>query len=168
MQLGRAFAWSSLIALSVVVISSSPLYAETVKPLRPVKRQSSDNADPLLAAQVQIARLRQTADQLRLLADQPVPVNAKGDARQEFRKHEEWLRQATHRVNVLAAEWEQRVKPTVDSNASARAAGVNPFFESQSAVLKSKLHRESLAFDMHSEPVRSSGDTARLVIGKMN
>jgi hypothetical protein len=167
MALGRVLVWSALVTLSVVVVPSSPSYAEALKPLKPVKRQSSESADALLAAQLQIARLRQTADQLRLLADQPVPVNAKGDTRQEFRKHEEWLRQAGHRVNVLAAEWEQRVKPTANSDASTRATDVNPFFESQSAVLKSKLHRESLALDTHSEPVRSSSDTARLVIGKM-
>lgn len=168
MVLGRVLAWSSVVALSLAFISSSPLYAETIKPLKPAKRQSGDGADLLLAAQVQIARLRQTADQLRLLAGQSVPVNAKGETRQEFHKHEEWLRQAGHRVNVLAAEWEQQVKPTAGSNTPTRAADVNAFFESQSAVLKSKLQRESLALDVRSEPVRSSGDTARLVIGKMH
>lgn len=164
MALSRVLVWYALAVLAVPLASSS---AETSKSLLPVKRHAgAAPTDPYFTAQIQIARLRQTADQLRLLANQAVPVNAKADAREEFIRHEEWLRQAGQRVNILANEWEQRVKPAVTT--ATRAADVNGFFELQAATLQTKLHRESLALDVHSEPVRSAGDTARLVIGKMN
>lgn len=164
MAVTRVLAWCTLAVLALPPDSHS---AESSKPLQPVKRHpGAAPTDPYFTAQIQIARLRQTADQLRLLANQPVPVNAKADAREEYIRHEEWLRQAGHRVNILANEWEQRVKPAATS--AARAAEVNSFFELQAATLQSKLHRESLTLDIHSEAVRSAGDTARLVIGKMN
>lgn len=167
MRLGRVVAWSALTVVSLALASPSPLHAEPPRPLQPVKRHPGAVAtDPYFAAQIQIARLRQTAGQLRLLANRPVPLNANKDMRQEFARHEEWLRQAEHRVNVLANEWELQIKPATVS--AARTADVNAFFEVQSATLQSKLHRESLALDVYSEPVRSAGDTARLVIGKMN
>lgn len=164
MALTRVLAWSALAVLALPLLSYP---ADPSSLFQPVKRHpGAAPTDPYFTAQIQIARLRQTADQLRLLANQPVPVNAKADTREEFIRHEEWLRRAGHRVNVLANEWEQRVKPAATT--AARAADVNSFFELQAATLQSKLHRESLTLDVHSEPVRSAGDTARLVIGKMN
>lgn len=167
MTLHQVLAWSAVLTISFL---SPPLSAEPPKALKPVKRHASaaPAIDPFIAAQVQIARLRQTADQLRLLASQSVPVHIQGDTRVEFLKHEEWLRQAGHRVNVLANEWEQRTKPGTSASGPARVADVNAFFESLSAGLQSKLHRESLALDIRSTPARSASDTARLVIGKMN
>lgn len=164
MTRGRVIAWSALAVLPTVLFASSSIShaADSQKSLQPVKRTPA--ADPFVTAQVQIARLRQTADQLRLLANRPMPVNATGDLRQEYRKHEEWLRQAEHRVNVLANEWEQRMKPRT----GAQAADLNTFFELQTTTLQSKLNRESLALEVQSDAVRSARDTARLVIGKMN
>lgn len=161
MALTRVLAWS---ALAMLAFPFAFLSAEPSKPLQPVKRHAGAiPTDPYFNAQIHIARLRQTADQLRLLANRPVPVHSQGQAREEFIRHEQWLRQAGHRLNILANEWEQRMKP-----AAALGADVNAFFELQAATLQSKLHRESLALDVHSESVRSAGDTARLVIGKMH
>lgn len=167
MALARVLVWSALLAAPLAVVSPPALHAESPKqPLIPVKRHPG--ADPFIAAQIQVARLRQTADKLQLLANQTVPLNADGDTRQEFLKHEAWLRQAGHRVSVLAREWEQRMQPTHQPNNLARALDVNAFFESQSAVLQSKLNRENLALGVRSEPTRAASDTARLVIGNMN
>lgn len=163
MTLARVLTWSVLTVLALPLACFS---AEPAKLLQPVKRHAgAAPTDPYFAAQIQIARLRQTADQLRLLAKQAVPLNAKEDAHEEIIRHEEWLRQAGHRVNILANEWEQRIKPAVTSTARA---DVNVFFELQAATLQAKLHRESLALEAQSEPVRLAGDTARLVIGRMN
>lgn len=167
MVLGRVFAWSSPVTLSVAL--SFPLPVESAQPAKaPASRKSEQAGDPFLAAQTQIARLRQTADQLRLLANQPLPVNAKGEAREELLKHEAWLRQAGHRVHVLASEWEQQVNPAAASKTTASATDMNAFFKSQSAALQSKLQHESLQLDMRSTATRSAGETARIVIAKMN
>jgi hypothetical protein len=170
MALERAVAGSVAVALSLALSYPFSLTAESPKPLQPVKSNPGASNDPMISAQIQIARLRQTADKLRVLASQTVPVNLQGESREEFFKHEQWLRQAGHRVNVLAGEWEQKIKPTGAANASARAIDVNSFFIAQSAALQSKLQRESFALtiDIRSEPVRYATDTARLVIEKMN
>lgn len=169
MAIGRMIGWS-LVALSVAFPLLSPLHAQERKPklLQPVKRHPGTNAvNPFTTAQVQIARLRQTADQLRLLAGQSVPATLPGAARVELAQHEQWLRQAEERISVLANQWEQQLQPLTGANALGKAADLNAFFEVQSATLQTKLRRESLAQSATSERVRSSGDTARLVIGKM-
>jgi hypothetical protein len=166
MALGRAIAWSSIVALSVVV--SLPLPAASTKPSKVVDRKADEQRDPFLAGRMQIAQLRQTADQLRLLADRPLPVNAKGATRDEILKHEAWLRQAGRRVHVLATEWEQQLDPFDGAKTPARAADMNTFFESQSATLKTKLQVESYQLGVRSDSVRSAGDAARVVIAKMN
>jgi hypothetical protein len=167
MALGRVLAWSSIVALSFIL--SLPLLAETSKPAKSAASRKSENVgDSVLAAQMQIARLRQTADQLRLLANQPLPVNAKGETREELLKHEAWLRQAGRRVHVLAAEWEQQLSPAASSKTATHAADMNAFFKSQSTALQSKLQIESLQLDMRSSATRSTGEAARIVIAKMN
>lgn len=156
------------LALIVPLLLSPPLHAQSAKSLKPVKRNPvAPVVDPFVTAQVQIARLRQTADQLRLLAQQPLPPNLGSDARVELAQHEQWLREAEQRVSVLANQWEERLKPLNGANATRLAADLNAFFEAQSAHLQSKLRRESLTRSPITERVRSSGDTARLVIGKM-
>ena len=70
-------------------------------------------------------------------------------------------------ASALASQWEARLTPLSSPSAAGRAADLNAFFESQSAALQRKLRRESLAQTATSEPVRSSGDTARIAIGKM-
>ena len=167
MTIRRRMAWS-IVALSLAALAPPLLYAQSAKALQPVKRHPSANDfNPFTAAQIQIARLRQTADQLRLLANQSVPANLEGSARVELSQHEQWLRQAEHRISVLATQWEERLKPLEGPSDAGKAADLNAFFDAQSAGLQSKLRRESLAASPASERVRSSGDTARLVIGKM-
>lgn len=168
MAMGRMIC-SSLFALLVALPFPAPLHAQSAASLQPVKRHPGANeTNPFTAAQIQIARLRQTADQLRLLANQSVPRNLPGAARTEFAQHEQWLRQAEHRVSVLADQWEQRMRPLTGTQAVAKASDLNTFFEAQSAALQSKLRRESVAQTPASERVRSSRDTANLVIGNMN
>lgn len=138
-----------------------------------MKRHPLPSADPFIDAQIQIARLRQTADQLRLLASQPKPANLAGEIAVDFERHESWLRQAEHRVNTLADEWEQRLRPLAGATPAraqefGRALDLNGFFQAQSAALQTKLRREGVAGDFNSEPVRAVHDTARVVIGNMN
>lgn len=168
MAIGRKICWSLLpllLALQVPV----PLHAQSAKALQPVKRHPGQNEiSPFTTAQIQIARLRQTADQLRLLANQSVPRNLPGAARVEFAQHEQWLRQAEHRISVLADQWEERIRPLDGAEALGKAADLNAFFEAQSVALQSRLHSESAGQHPASERVRSSRDTAHLVIGKMH
>ena len=158
---------SSLAALLLAFLSCVPLHAEPPTPIQPVTRHPGVGNDPFSAAQIQIARLRQTASQLRLLGDQPFPPNLTVAARVEFAQHERWLRQAEQRVSVLAQQWEDQLKPLSVRNALGPALNINAFFEAQSVALQTKLRRESLAQSPESERVRSSGATARLAIGNM-
>lgn len=168
MAISRMIVWS-LIPLLFALHSPAPLHAQSATALQPVKRHPGANdVNPFTAAQIQIARLRQTADQLRLLANQSVPRNLAGEARIEFAQHEQWLRQAEHRVSVLADQWEERIRPLAGARALGKATDLNTFFEGQSAALQSKLHREGAAQRAASERVRSSRDTAYLAIGKMH
>lgn len=167
MAIGRMIA-RSLFPLLLALALPASLLAQSVAPLQPVKRHPGPNdVNPFTVAQIQIARLRQTADQLRLLANQSVPRNLPGAARVELAQLERWLRQAEHRISVLADQWEERLRPLSSAQALGKAADLNAFFEAQSVALQSKLHRESLAYAPLSERVRSSRDTANLVIGKM-
>lgn len=158
---------ASFTALLTAVLYCAPLHAEAPSGVQPVKRHAGIGNDPFSAARIQIARLRQTASQLRLLADQPLPTNLADDVRTELAQHEQWLRQAEQRINVLASQWEDQLKPLIMRNAVGPAIDMNEFFASQSATLQIRLRRESLAQHPASERVRSSGATARIAIGKM-
>jgi hypothetical protein len=158
---------ASFAALLAVFVYCAPGQAQAPSAVQPVKRHAGVGNDPFSSAQIQIARLRQTASQLRLLADQPVPANLAADARTEFEQHRQWLREAEQRVSVLASQWEDQLKPLSQRNAVGPAIDMNTFFASQSETLQTKLRRESLAQRPASETVRSSGATARLVISKM-
>ncbi|HEX9811137.1 MAG TPA: hypothetical protein VGA88_03515 [Burkholderiales bacterium] len=157
----------SLAALSLAFAFCPPLHAQAPSSVQPVKRHPGVGNDPLISAQVQIERLRQTASKLRLLAEQAVSANSAESDRVEFEEHKQWLRQAQERITALANKWEDQLKRLDNRNAAAPALNLNAFFESQSASLQTKLRRESLAHVPGSERVRSSGATARLVIGKM-
>lgn len=159
---------ASLTALLLGFVFCAPLPPASANAPQLAKgRRGADN-DPLIDAQLQIARLRQTAGQLRLLANQSVPGSLPGAARAELVEHERWLRQAEQRVSVLASEWEDQLRPLNDRNALGSANDLNAFFSAQSERLKAKLQQESLAQRAKSERVRSSGATARLVIGNMH
>ncbi|BAU47121.1 hypothetical protein SVA_0540 [Sulfurifustis variabilis] len=147
--------------------------ADPVRGLTPVKRHPLPSADPFVDAQIRIARLRQTADQLRLLASQPRPANLSGDASMEYARHEMWLRQAESRVSTLADEWEKRLRPLAGATpARAQEFGLaldlNGFFQAQSVSLQTKLRREGIAAAFTADPVRTVHDSARVVIGQMN
>jgi hypothetical protein len=158
---------ASFIALMAAVLCCAPLQAQAPSAVQPVKRHAGIGNDPFTSAQIQIARLRQTASQLRLMADQPVPANLAADSRTEFEEHRQWLRQAEQRISVLASQWEDQLKPLGNRTSVGRAIDLNAFFTSQAATLQTKLRWESLAQHPLSDRVRSSGATARLVISKM-
>lgn len=155
-----------LTALSFAFALCASLYADSPGSAPSAKQPAA--TDPFIDAQQQITRLRQTASQLKLLAEQPVPQNLPERARGELAAHEQWLRQAHERISVLASEWEGQLKPLNSRAAVDSANDLNAFFDAQSERLKNKLRRESLAQDPASEPVRSSGTTARIVIDKMH
>lgn len=162
-----------VLVVAVIFLVLSPL-AVSAPPdiLQPVKRHPGAGPTPLTTAQIQIARLRQTADQLRLLARQPLPADVGNHARAEFTRHEQWLREAEHRVSVLADNWEQRLRPSdgvvLHAGEIARALDLNAFFEAQMAGLQSKLRSESARSAFVSEPVRAANDTAKVIINQMN
>lgn len=163
----------ALVAAPLLAVCAASLSAEPVRGLTPVKRHPLPSADPFVDAEIQIARLRQTADQLRLLAAQPKPANLAGETAIEFARHESWLRQAERRVSTLADEWERRLRPLAGATPAradefGRAIDLNGFFQTQSATLQAKLQRESVAAAFTSDPVRAVHDTARVVIGNMS
>jgi len=160
-----------VLVVAAVLLSFLPLAvsAQSARPLQPVKRAPGATPTPFVAAQIQIAKLRQAADQLRLLARAPLPANVTDGERAEHTRHVEWLRGAEHRVTVLADTWEQRLQPLAGSAAEiARALDLNAFFEAQAAGLQSKLRRETSGSNFESEPVRAANDTAKVVINQIN
>lgn len=172
-ELRRALVRGLVGVVLLVTLGPSPAPAEPVRGLTPVKRHPLPSMDPFVEAQIRIARLRQTADQLRLLAAQPRPSNLGAEAAAEFARHESWLRLAESRVSTLADEWETRLRPLAGATPAradefGRALDLNGFFEAQSAALQTKLQREGVAAGFRSEPVRAVHDTARVVIGNMN
>lgn len=172
-NVGRACCRFVVVFFSVAAFLPSDLPADTLTPLHPVKRHPGvSNIDPVVTAKIQLARLRQTADQLRLLAKQPVPASLAGDARLEFAQQEAWLRQADHRITTLADQWEQGLKPSVSTSARTDSYGrltdLNVFFQNQSTALQAKLRRENLAHASTTEAVQNTSGTVRLVIDKMN
>lgn len=123
---------------------------------------------PSVAAQAQIARLRQAAEQLRLLSAQPHPTNAAPTEHEEHARHRQWLHEAQERVRILADNWEQRLTPdSKGRKGTAPTRDVNAFFAAQTAGLQSRLDRESAANEYRSPLVRAARDTARVVIGHM-
>lgn len=122
---------------------------------------------PPVPAQTQIARLRQAAEQLRLLAHQPHPTIAAPTEHEEHARHRQWLQEAGHRVRTLADNWEQRLTPGQARKGATPARDVNAFFAAQTAGLQSRLDRESAANEYRSPQVRAARDTARVVIGHM-
>ena len=128
-------------------------------------RTTANSATPAGMAQTQIARLRQAAQQLRLLAFQPRPANLAAAEHDEHERNQQWLREAEHRVQTLAENWEQRLAPAANS---ARIQDVNAFFTAQTAGLQSRLERESTEKQYTFATVRAARDTARVVIGQMN
>lgn len=166
--LGRAL----VAALFLIAMCAVPAAADPVRGFVPVKRHPLPSADPYVDAQIGIARLRQTADQLRLLATQPRPASVSGNLAAELARHETWLRQAESRVSTLADEWERRLRPFAGASPArpedfGRALDLNRFFEAQSATLQAKLQRESMAAGFHVDAVRGMQETARVVIENM-
>lgn len=160
------------VSVLLAAVCALPLAAEPARGLTPVKRHPLPSADPFIDAQIRIARLRQTADQLRLLATQPKPADLSRETAAEFARHESWLRQAENRISTLADEWERRLRPLAGATPAradefGRALDLNGFFEAQSATLQTKLQRESVAAGFGNEGVRALHDTARVVIANM-
>lgn len=159
------------ILIPALVVSAIPVVA-TAAPSAPAKPNTGRTADapaPTVSAQAQIARLRQTADQLRLLSHQPHPTNAAPTEHEEHARHRQWLHEAGQRVRTLADNWEQRLQPALQGRKSAaRPSDLNTFFAAQTAGLQSRLDRESAATEYRSPLVRAARDTARVVIGQMN
>ena len=129
-------------------------------------------ADPLSAAQTQIARLRRTAEQLRILAVQPMPGNLSPEEQAELGRHTQWLRDASHLVRTLADSWEQRLRPLTEQRGfqgtgSLRLKDLNAFFQLQTLGLKRKLERENGQISLDPESVRASYRTAKVVINNM-
>lgn len=161
MAIGRVIARLS----AAVLLAASFVPALYAAP--PEATPPHPDSDPFGIAQQQIARLRQTAGQLRLLADQPIPKSLPIPARAELARHEQWLHQAEQQISALASQWEDQLKSLDDRNARVPAHDLNAFFVAQSETLQAKLRRESLAQHAESPHVQSSGATARLVIGNM-
>lgn len=157
---------ATLTVVSLAASFPSPLYADSSAPPQPAAHRVAQN--PFNTAQAQIARLRQTASQLRLLADQPIPNNLPPAARAELTRHEKWLHEAEQQISVLASQWEDQLKPLNTRNALEPVVDLNAFFAAQSETLQARLQRESLSQRAESEHVRASGATARLVIGNMH
>ena len=164
--LARFFALSALILLGIVDAA-----AEIQRFTQPVKRHPSASIAPSTIADVQIARLRQTADQLRVLARQAKPTNASPETQTEHLRHGTWLLEAEHRLSTLANQWEQRMKPLHGAAAGStdylQATDLNGFFQTQMATLQARLRQESLTQNFTSTPIRGSSDTARMVIENM-
>lgn len=158
--LRRIFIPALFVVVSAPAVSQSPPSAST--------RTVVDIKPPTAVAQTQIARLRQTAQQLRLLAFQPKPANIAATEYEEYEHNQRWLREAQHRIHTLAENWEQRLVPAAGSTAMARLRDVNAFFTAQTVGLQSRLDRESAEKQFTSATVRAARDTARVVIGQMN
>lgn len=151
---------SLAVAIPAVVTAAPPSPPRSPTP-------ATDAAVPSAAAQAQIARLRQAAEQLRLLSAQPQPTNAAPTEHEEHARHRQWLYEAQERVRILADNWEQRLTPGTQQKGVAPTRDVNAFFAAQTAGLQSRLDRESAANDYRSPLVRAARDTARVVIGHM-
>ena len=151
---------------ALLVVINAPVVAQSPPPAS--TRTTVDIKPPAAVAQTQIARLRQTAQQLRLLAFQPKPANIAATEYEEYEHNQQWLREAQHRVHTLAENWEQRLAPATGNAATARLRDVNAFFTAQTVGLQSRLERESAEKQFTSATVRAARDTARVVIGQMN
>ena len=159
------------ILIPALVASAVPVFvaAAPSAPKKPDTSRTADTSAPTHSAQAQIARLRQTADQLRLLSHQPHPTNAAPTEHDEHARHRQWLHEAGQRVRTLADNWEQRLQPAPRGKKGAtRPSDLNSFFAAQTAGLQSRLDRESAATEYRSPLVRAARDTARVVIGQMN
>lgn len=140
--------------------------------IKPVKLNERLAQDPLAQAQIEIARLRQTADQLRVLALRPVVNDLSVEQRAELARHEQWLRAAETRLITLADHWESRLKPlrtgaNIRRGEEGRLADVNSFYRIQTQGLQATLQRESTASGFSSEPVKAAHETAKVVIGNL-
>jgi hypothetical protein len=123
-------------------------------------------ADAVLARE-QIARLRETAQRLRLLASQPRPANLSEEAHAELARHERWLNDAVLQLRVLADQWEQRLNVAgMQDNrpVGATLADLNGFFLRQSRELRDRFTRESDARPFAHDSVRALHETAKMVI----
>ena len=156
-----------VVAVAVPIVATAAQTPQSALPSKSARAQ--EPLVPSVPAQTQIARLRQAADQLRLLAHQPHPTIAAPTDHEEHARHRQWLQEAGPRVRTLADNWEQRLAPDVQGKrAVTQARDVNAFFAAQTAGLQSRLDRESAATEYQSPLVRAARDTARVVIGHMH
>jgi HAMP domain-containing protein len=128
--------------------------------------------DPLATAQHQIARLRQTANQLRLLATQPIPANVPNEEQEQLVQHGNWLREEIKRMTTLADHWEQRLpasgRPANETGTGqSNIANLNYFYELQTVGLQKRLQQENAKFSTTAETTQPYYATTRLVIGNM-
>ena len=166
----------ALVALITVLLTLLVLpqnsRGEDTRHMRRTLLQEAVPADPLSAAQTQISRLRRTAEQLHVLAVQPMPGNLSPEEQAELVRHTQWLRDASHLVRTLADNWEQRLQPLTEQRgfqgkSGLRLEDLNTFFQLQTLGLKRKLQRENGQISLDPESVRASYRTAKVVINNM-
>ncbi len=166
-------ALAALIAVPLILlVLPQNSRGEDTRHIQPARLQEAVPTDPLSAAQTQIARLRRTAEQLRVLAVQPMPGNLPPEEQAELVRHTQWLRDASHLVRTLADSWEQRLQPLTEQRGfqgtgSLRLKDLNTFFQLQTLGLKRKLQRENGQISLDPESVRASYRTAKVVINNM-
>jgi len=154
-----------LVCLSLTFLPLPSLSDPTDNANNPQLAEAPGN--PVETAQMQIARLRQTANQLRLLATQPVPANVPGREREKLVLHGNWLRDAVRRMDTLADHWEQRLWPAGQGMGAADLTDLNSFFELQTVGLQRRLERENARYSTQAESTQPYYATTRLVIDKM-
>lgn len=153
-----------LVAVSLALLAPT---ASAEPPTAPRRTVATETANPGVTAQTQIARLRQTASQLQLLAGPA--AEATESVPSELTLHRQWLRDAGQRLTTLADHWQQRLEQLrLDQPRDrAQAHDLNNFFTAQLLGLQTRLERES-ASPVASAPVRAARDAAKVVIGNLN
>lgn len=155
---------SCLVAVSLAVLAPA---TSAEPPTAPRRTVVTEIVNPAVTAQTRIARLRQTASQLQLLAG-PAADSAESTPT-ELTLHRQWLRDAGQRLTTLADHWQQRLEQLrLDQPRDrAQAHDLNNFFNAQVLGLQTRLERES-ASPVGSAPVRAARDAAKVVIGNLN
>lgn len=153
-----------LVAVSLALLAPA---ASAEPPTAPRRTVVTETINPVVTAQTQIARLRQTASQLQLLAGPA--ADAPESAPTELTLHRQWLHDAGRRLTTLADHWQQRLEQLhLDQPRDrAQAHDLNSFFTAQVLGLQTRLERESTS-PVGSAPVRAARDAAKVVIGNLN
>jgi len=162
---------ATLTAFLFLALHSLPSHSDTANKAKNPQPEETQ-ADPLETAHQKIARLRQTANQLRLLATQPMPANVPSVERDKLVQHSNWLREEINRMTTLADHWEKRLQPAKRfpnglEMSQSKIADLNYFYELQTAGLQKKLQLENARYSTSAESTQPYYATTRLVIGNM-